>query len=117
MMMTSAETIYNPASDELSDRLKAFQSVVQAYGHISQAKASNGLEHFGDEAEVENAKAIISRSMQEASQALGANDLERAEELGLLTNKQAREYAIMKQQIEFEMLKQGTAQSSRHSQS
>jgi len=42
--------------------------------------------------------------MIEASKAIGARDLDIAEQMGLVTDQQVRDYSILKQQLEFENL-------------
>jgi len=110
--MTSSATIYNPASEELSDRVRAFKSVFVAYEQINAAGAS---ELFGESQDIADAKKIITHSMKQACQNLSARDLNAAEDIGLLTDEQLRDFSILKQQLEFEALKQdqdGQSQSS-----
>jgi len=99
--MSAAATIYNPASNELEDRMRAFKAVAVAYEQISAAGASNLL---GEDQDISDAKQIIRQSMIEASKAIGVRDLDIAEQMGLVTDKQVRDYSILKQQLEFENL-------------
>ena len=99
--MTATSTIYNPASDELVDRMRAFKAVAVAYEQMSVAGAS---ELFGETQDISDAKTIIRRSMIEASRAIGVRDLDIAEQMGLVTDKQVRNYSILKQQLEFDSL-------------
>lgn len=99
--MSAVTTIYNPASDELEDRMRAFKSVAVAYKQISVAGAS---ELFGEAQDISDAKQVIRQSMIEASKAIGTRDMDIAEQMGLVTDKQVRDYSILKQQLEFESL-------------
>jgi len=99
--MSATATIYNPASNELEDRMRAFKAVAVAYEQISAVGASNLL---GEDQDISDAKQIIRKSMIEASKAIGARDLDIAEQMGLVTDQQVRDYSILKQQLEFENL-------------
>lgn len=99
--MPNVGTIYNPASNELEDRVRAFKSVAVAYEQINVVGAS---ELFGEAQDVSDAKKIIRQSMIEASKAIGVRDLDIAAQMGLLTDMQVRDYSILKQQLEFESL-------------
>jgi len=109
--MTVIGTIYNPASDELKDRMKAFKSVFVAYEQINAAGASD---LFGEAEDISDAKTIIQRSMVDASNHISTRDLDLAEQMGLLTDKQVRDYSILMQKLEFEALKKG--HNNTHSQ-
>ena len=104
IIMLAIESIYNPASDELEDRMRTFKSVAVAYEQISVAGAS---ELLGEAQDVSDAKKIIRQSMVEASKAIGSRDLDIAEQMGLLTDTQVRDYSILMQRLEFEALKKG----------
>jgi len=106
--MPAMGNIYNPASDELEDRVRAFKSVAVAYKQINVAGAS---ELLGEAQDISDAKKIIRQSMIEASEAIGTRDLDIAEQMGLITDKQLREYSILKQQLEFEAIKQNQSSS------
>jgi len=112
--MPTVGTIYNPASDELKDRVRAFKSVVVAYEQISTAGAP---ELFGEAQDISAAKKVIRQSMIEATQAIGTRDLDLAEQMGLLTDKQVRDYSILKQKLEFESLSQAKTSSQSDSSS
>jgi len=109
--MTTIETIYNPASDELEDRVRAFKAVAVAYEQINLVGAS---ELFGEAQDISDAKTIMQRSMIEASEAMSARDLDIAEQMGLVTREQQRDYAILMQKLEFDALKKG--HNNTHSQ-
>jgi len=109
--MTVIGTIYNPASDELKDRMRAFKAVALAYEHISVVGTS---ELFGEAQDISDARAIIQRSMVDASNHISTRDLDLAEQMGLLTDKQVRDYSILMQKLEFEALKKG--HNNTHSQ-
>ena len=102
MIMTTIGTIYNPASDGLEDRVRAFKAVVVAYEQISVAGTS---ELFGEAQDITDAKTLIQHSMIEASEAMSARDLDIAEQMGLVTEEQQRDYSILMQKLEFDALK------------
>lgn len=106
-------SIYNPASEELSDRVTAFKSVFVAYEQINTAGSS---ELFGDSQDIADAKTIIQYSMTQASSDMTARDLDLAEQMGLITDKQVRDYSILKQQLEFDALKKGQGHSQQSGQ-
>lgn len=90
--MNDTETIFNPLNDSLSERVRAYYSVYQAYGH-SQASLKHTRQHgevdyLGELDGIEDAVRVINQSVTHANREVSQSDLQQAKSEGLLSEEQ-----------------------------
>jgi len=104
-------TIFNPLDDSLAERIRAYRSVQEAWMNIEASlKVANDPEWsatLGESQELEEAHKIILGSLQEATQALSVEDIDKAKEQGLMSEDEA--YQFVKEKLDQQ---RGVSQSS-----
>lgn len=112
--MSIAETIFNPINDSLEARVEAYYSVCQAFSlsqsSLKQTQKAGEVDYLGDEASVQQAFDLANSSLKQANAQVSKEDLQSAQESGLLTSEQFAE--ILQTQRAQELSIKRQAQSS-----
>ncbi|MGH1540667.1 MAG: hypothetical protein ACRBHB_09605 [Arenicella sp.] len=89
-------TIFNPLNDSLAERIRAYRSVQKAYVNIEAslkfADDPEWIDTLGETQDIEEAHKIIVDSLQEATQAITVEDIDKAKEQGLMSEDEAYEF-------------------------
>ena len=90
--MEAFETIFNPLNDSLSERVRAYYSVCQAFTHsqasLKHTQQFGELDYLGDEQHIKDASRIIYQSFEQANAKVSQADLQEAKERGLISQEQ-----------------------------
>jgi len=89
-------TIFNPLDDSLTERLRAYRSVHEAYLNIEAslklADDPEWVNTLGDPQLLDEAHKTIVDSLQEATQSITIEEIDQAKEQGLMSNDEAYEF-------------------------
>lgn len=94
--MTQSDTIYNPKDNSLQERIKAYQSVMNAwYNAEASLKLMDDDEWsytLGEKEEIVKAHDIILNSLNTATHQITKDEMKQAKELGFLSDNEAKEF-------------------------
>ncbi len=90
--MASSETLFNPHTDSLADKVKAYTELCRDFARIRSSLKSirkyGNADYLGDTAQVESAYTLIESSLSEASRVVSDAEILRAKEQRLITGIQ-----------------------------
>ena len=94
--MKQSAHIFDPKDDSLEARIEAYRSVQEAWISIEESlKHWNDPEWqnaLGEYSELEEAHKIVLNSLNEATQSIAVEDVDKAKEQGLMTSDEAYEF-------------------------
>ncbi len=107
--MADTENIFTPHDDTLSERIRAYRSVHEAYTNAEASlKFINDEEwadRLGEKEEIEQAYEISVRSLQMATNAIHQDELKQAQTQGFLSDKELQELIQSKRKNEMNELR------------
>jgi ATP:corrinoid adenosyltransferase len=107
--MTNTEHIYTPQDNSLSERIRAYCTVREAYlnaeASLKFLDDDEWADRLGDRKDVEKAYEISVRSLHMATEAITQDELHQAQEQGLLNSDEVREFIQDKRQQEMQTIR------------
>lgn len=101
-VMELSAHIFIPHNDSLQARVEAYQRVVRDYRQFMDNCSGLHQETVGEQGEVDQARQIYWRSLQQARQMVDHHDLEQARSQGYLSEDDIRELTQIQRQVEME---------------
>ncbi len=120
--MANTEHIFTPKDDSLSERVRAYRSVSEAYRNaeasLKYMDDENWKDRLGEREEVEQAYEITRNSMHMATHSLNQDDIQQAKEQGLLSDDEISDLVRNKRQMEMASIRNNrqNSDSQGHSQ-
>ena len=96
--MTQAAHIFNPQNDSLTEKVKAYQNVVNLLHSVEHSSEvlrtakKNDTNHIGTKEEVQEAYDVARNSLSIALNKISEQEMQQALEKGLITKAQATEF-------------------------
>lgn len=121
--MAEFPNISRPGDGSLRHRIDEYMAALDAFGKLEQSvrttERSGNSEWIGDATDLAEAEKLLKSSLAHAAAAIDAKELRHAVEQGLLSDDQAKSFAALKTEQEFQSASHSNRQnsSSRYKQS
>jgi len=114
--MSYSAHIFTPQNDSLSERVRSYRSVFEAFKNIEANlkyfKDKNKQNHLGERKEIEDAYIITKNSLQLAIKSFGELELNQLKEQNMMSNNEVLELIKLKRKQEVKEMRTGSKKNN-----